>query len=107
MVWRFSINVWTGIVNDRLVGPYVLPKRPNAVQYLEFSNNVLEKQLDVQVALGQRVRMWYLHDGAPPHFARPITEWLNNHFPNQWVGRNGPVTWSSRSLDLNPCDFCL
>ena len=27
---RFSINVWAGIVNDRLVGPYVLPNRLNA-----------------------------------------------------------------------------
>ena len=21
-----------------------------------------------------------LHDGAPPHFARPVTKWLNNKF---------------------------
>ena len=41
----------------------------------------------VEVPHGERVRMWYLHDGALPHFARPITEWLNNHFPNQCVGR--------------------
>ena len=41
----------------------------------------------VEVPHGERVRMWYLHDGAPQHFARPITELLNNHFPNQCVGR--------------------
>ena len=28
---------------------------------------------------------------APPHFARSVTDWLNNHFPNQWVGRNESV----------------
>ena len=33
---RFSTNVWAGIVNDRLVGPYVLPNRLNAAQYLKF-----------------------------------------------------------------------
>ena len=58
---RFSINVWADIVNNRRLGPYVLPKGLNAVQYLEFLNDV---QLDVEVHLAERVRMWYLHDGA-------------------------------------------
>ena len=35
------------------------------------------------------------------------TEWLNNHFPLQWVGRNGPVACPLCSPDLNLCDFCL
>ena len=62
------------LVNDRLVGSYVLPNRLNAAQYFEFLNNVLKEQLDVKVYLGERVHMWYLHDGASPHFARPVTE---------------------------------
>ena len=74
--------MWAGIVNDHLVGPYVLPNRLNAAQYLECLNNVLEEQLDVEGPLDEPVRMWYLHDRAPPHFARSVTEWLNNHFPN-------------------------
>ena len=37
---RFSINVWTGIVNDRLVGPSVLLNKLNAAQYLEFKECV-------------------------------------------------------------------
>ena len=43
-------NVCAGIINERLVGPYVLPNRINAAQYLEFLN-VLEEQLDVEVPL--------------------------------------------------------
>ena len=61
--------MWAGVVNDRLVGPYVLPNRLNAAQYLEFLNNVLEEYLDVEVPVGEQVRMWYWHDGVPPHFA--------------------------------------
>ena len=83
-----------------------LPNTLNA-SYLEFFNNVLEGQVDVEVPLDERVRIRYLHDGAPPHFARPVTKWLNNHFPNQCVGRSGPVAWLLRSPDLNPCNFCL
>ena len=48
---QFSMNVWVGIVNDRLIGLYVLPNRLNAAQYLEFLSNVLEEQLDVEVTL--------------------------------------------------------
>ena len=38
------------------------------VVYFELLNNVLEEQLDAEVPVGQRVRMWYFHDGAPLHF---------------------------------------
>ena len=60
-------------------------------KHFEFLNNVFEWQLDMELPVGERVRMWYLHDGAPPHFARLVAGLLNNHFPNQWVNRNGPV----------------
>ena len=61
----------------------------------------------MEVPVGERFRMWYLNDGVPPHFIRPVTEWLNNHFLNQWVGRKGSVVWTPRSPDISPCDFCL
>ena len=53
--------MWAGIVNDRLVGPNVLPNTLNAAQYLSFLNNVLEKQLDVEVTLSERVCMMKHH----------------------------------------------
>ena len=39
---------------------------------------MLEEELDVEVPLDERVRMWSLHDGAPAHFPGPVTEWLND-----------------------------
>jgi hypothetical protein len=51
--------------------------------------------------------MWYLHDGAPCHFAQVVQNWLNENFSGRWIGRNGPVAWPARSPDLNPCDFFL
>ena len=68
---------------------------------------MLEEKLDVEVPLDERVHIWYLHNRASPHFVRAVTEWLNNDFPNQWVGRNDLVAWPPRSPDLSPCDFCL
>ena len=83
-----AITLTFGPMKIHLVWHYILPNRLNAAQYLEFLKNVLKKQLDVEVPLGERVRMWYLST-------------------NQWVGRNGPLAWSPLSPHLNPCDFCL
>lgn len=34
---RFSINLWSGIVNGTLTGPFELPSRLNGAQYLVFT----------------------------------------------------------------------
>ncbi|CAF3965972.1 unnamed protein product [Rotaria sordida] len=47
------------------------------------------------------------HDGAGPHYAIIIREWLDEHFPDRWIGRRGPYDWPARSPDLSPCDFFL
>ncbi|KAJ3666078.1 hypothetical protein Zmor_001533 [Zophobas morio] len=43
---RFSVNVWAGMVNNNLIGPYVLPPRLTAVAYLDFLNNDLGPLLE-------------------------------------------------------------
>src|SRR5215475_8559763 len=44
-------------------------------------------------------------DGAPPHFHRDVTTFLDETFPGRWVGRGGPTAWPPRSPDLTPLDF--
>lgn len=51
--------------------------------------------------------MWFQQDGAPPHNARIVTNYLNTTFPNSWIGTNGPIKWPARSPDLTPLDFFL
>lgn len=36
-----------------------------------------------------------------------ITNFLNQHFPERWIGRYGPIHWPARSPDLTPADFYL
>ena len=47
----------------------------------------------------------FLQDGAPPHFAISVRNWLDEHFPGKWIGRRGPIDWPARSPDLTPLDF--
>lgn len=101
-----SINLWAGIVGNRLLGPFVLPQRLNGEFYLQFLQNDLPVLLE-DVPLLTRQNLWFMHDGAPPHYSLAVREYLNNVYRNQWIGRGGPRPWPTRSPDLNPLDFYL
>ncbi|OXU29200.1 hypothetical protein TSAR_003541 [Trichomalopsis sarcophagae] len=78
---RWSLNVWCGIVNEYVIGPY-------------FFNET-------------RQRMWVQLDGEPPHFAHIERTFINERYPNQWIGRGGPVAQPPNSPDLTTPDFYL
>lgn len=103
---RFSINVWVGILNDTLLGPYILPNRLSAQSYIVFLRDVLPDLLQ-DVPLQQRLDLWFQHDGAPAHFANDVREHLNLVFREKWIGRGGPIPWPPRSPDLTPVDFSI
>lgn len=89
---KFSINVWAGILGNRLLGPFVLPNRLDGLNYLDFLRNNLIDLLE-DVPYETRRTMWFMHDGAPPHFRIVVRSYLNAAYPNRWIGRNGPVAW--------------
>lgn len=103
---QFSVNLWAGILDNKVIGPFELPSRLNGARYLEFLRNDLNNLL-VDVPQEIRGRMWLQHDGAPAHYSRQVTQYLNNTYPNQWIGRGGTIPWPPRSPDLNPLDFFL
>jgi hypothetical protein len=45
--------------------------------------------------------MLFQQDGAPPHFQKEVTDFLNRKFPEKWIGRGRPP----RSPDLIVLDF--
>jgi len=47
----------------------------------------------------------FQQDGAPPHFHRDVTTFLDETFPPRWVRRGGPTAWPPRPPDLTPLDF--
>lgn len=103
---RFGVNVWAGILGDRLIGPYILPFRLNGRTYRYFLEHVLPELLE-DVSLNVRQRMYFQHDGAPAHFSIAVRNHLRATFGNRWIGRGGPVAWPPRSPDLTCLDFFL
>lgn len=50
---------------------------------------------------------YFQQDGAPPHYHRDVTSYLDEILPNRWVGRRGSVEYPPRSPDVTPLDFFL
>ena len=49
----------------------------------------------------------FQQDGAPPHWGLHVRQFLNQTFPDRWIGRDGPIPWPPRSPDITPLDFFL
>lgn len=103
---RFSVNVWAGVLNNCLLGPYFIEGRLNSVSYLDILNSVVNDMLD-DVPLSYHRNLFYQHDGAPAHYHTQVREYLNSYFGDSWIGRGGPIPWPARSPDLTPLDFYL
>lgn len=102
----WNVNAWGGIIRNRTVGPYFIEGRLNGEGYLNILENNLPDMLD-DLPLALIPGMVFMQDGAPPHWARGVRDFLDRSFPNSWIGRGGPIPWPPRSPDLTPCDFFL
>ena len=103
---RFSGNVWCAVLDEQLIGSFILEGRLTREAYLRFLEEELPRFLE-DVPLNKRGRIYFQHDGAPPHSSCEVRNFLNYHFPGRWIGRGGPHTWPARSPDLSPLDYSV
>lgn len=107
-----KVNVWAGIVGDRIVGPFFIDGSLTGPKYLELLRDHLIPALAVLYPNNAdpdipNETVWFQQDGAPPHFAQIVRTYLNDVFPNRWIGRRGFIEWPARSPDLTPLDYFL
>lgn len=102
----WSINVWCGIIGNKLIGPYFIEGTLNGLKYRDFLEDELPSLLE-DVALSIRQTMWLQHDGCPAHYSLIAREVLNRYFNGRWIGRGGVINWPARSPDLTSPDFFL
>lgn len=103
---RFAVNVWAGIVGTRIIGPILFQGRLNGQRYLEFLQNDIEEFLE-ELPLEILRRLYFQQDGAPPHNAAQVVNYLSDNFGEKVIATNGPIRWPPRSPDLTPLDFFL
>ncbi|GIY28577.1 DUF4817 domain-containing protein [Caerostris extrusa] len=75
----WSVNVWTGMLGNRLIGTYLLP----------------------ELLTGHS----FQHDGAPGHLSSLVRHWLDIEYTGRRIGPRDPVSWPPRSPDLAPFRF--
>lgn len=63
---QFSLNIWTEILGDNLMGSKFLDGRLNGQPYFQFLRGQLHVLLE-DVPLDVVCHMLFMHDGAPPH----------------------------------------
>lgn len=104
----FKINVWAATLGNQFVGYHIFPGNLNGDMYYDFLENTLHEILG-NISLRRRRNMFFMHDGATPHYTRTCRTWLHNHYPNRWIGRgaDAPIKWPARSPDLTPLDFTV
>lgn len=101
-----KLNVWTGILNNTLIGPFFIDGNLNAEQYENMLRNQIVPAIIAKV--GENFEhIWFQQDGAPPHYSRNVRRYLNTVFIERWIGRRGTIEWPARSPDLSPLDYFL
>ena len=103
---RWSLNVWCGIVEGKILGPHFFDQTLNGERFLEFLNVFLPPLLE-DVSLETRRNMWFQLDGCPAHYNRNVREHLDEQYPNRIIGRGSLFPWPARSPDLTCLDFYL
>jgi hypothetical protein len=100
-----KLNVWCSMSEDKLIGPFFFDGATvNGQKYL----TMLQEFFIPEVRRLRKVKsILFQQDGAPPHFSCEVRQFLDNIFPNRWIGRGGPIRWAPRSPDLTPLDFFL
>ncbi|GFG32263.1 hypothetical protein Cfor_09898, partial [Coptotermes formosanus] len=71
--------------------------------YVNFLQHELPALLE-DVPLQTRRQAYYQHDGAHPHFSQVVRPYLNQQFPNRWIGLGGAQNWPPQSPGFNPLD---
>lgn len=104
--YRETVNVWGGIVGDFVIGPHFFEETLTGATYLNFLQNNLPILLE-DLPLNIRRSLWLMHDGASVHSTQNVKRYLDDTFPQRWIGRGSDVPWPPRSPDLTTCDFFL
>ncbi|XP_051155172.1 uncharacterized protein LOC127277823 [Leptopilina boulardi] len=103
---RFTINVWAGLIGDRLIGPFNFRGILTGARYNRHMLQQVTRRLRNAGFTDEEIRhIWYQHDNAPTHTHRMNQAWLQRRFRNRFIGRGSRVPWPPRSPDLNPLDY--
>ena len=92
-----KICVWMGFSSEYQLEPYYFHSSINQVQY---SNMLRDHLIIPQLEIKQKMNnVIFQHDGAPPHYARTVRNFLVSKFEeNRVIGRGFGIPWPQDHL---------
>ena len=92
------------MLNGEIIGTHFFKRTINGKIYLDFLKNHLLGYLE-DIPLNVRQRSLFQQKGTSTHYTRVLRTFLNEQYPNRWVGRGVLIVWPPRSTDLNPLNI--
>lgn len=98
-----KICVWMGFSSEYHLQPYFFDSSIDQTQYSDMLRDHLIPQLEEKQKMTSVI---FQHDGAPPHYALTVRNFLKSKFEeSRVIGRGFGIPWPPRSPDLSPVDF--
>ena len=98
-----GITVWCGLSSRELIGPLFFVAILTGPVYLNLLQHCLMPSISEHFEKGY----YFQQGGAPTHCHHDVRFFLNEIFPNRWIGQKDFVKYPSHLLDLAPLDFFL
>ena len=70
-------------------------QRITAQIYLDILTEYTSPQLEQY-----QPQVIFQQDNAPPHWGLEVCQFLNETFPDRWIGHDGPIPWLPHSPDI-------
>lgn len=106
-----KVSVWCAISSHGIIGPFFFNDTVNSARYMDMLENTFLPQL-YTTRLPMETQ-WFMQDGARPHTANVVLDFLHEHFGHRVMSNRFPERfqegsiWPPHSPDINPCDFFL
>ena len=85
-----KLNVWAGIINNTLIGPFFIEGNLNGEIYLRMLRDQIIPA--IQAIAGENMNnIYFQQDGAGPHYHQQVRAYLGKIFNGRWIGRRGPI----------------
>lgn len=105
-----KITVWAALSSTGIIGPFfyeedgetttVTSQRYLTILKTKFLPKLRRRYVEMN-------NVWFQQDGATPHTAKIVLEWLAEKFGEHFISLRSNIEWPPHSPDLNPLDFFL